>query len=286
MFHIEKRNAMKAFYYLMAVDNDIDEEELDTFEQIGAEILESDFEQYKEDIIECCNTQITSAISEIEKYDVIQEGLDDVLNGSENKETDIPIRLLIWNMLVIAFCNNTYSEAEQKLINHVVRKTKTDRNILMEMEHTIKAYVSVKKQIEWIESTDKPYSEVRPIVEELEKRQENLLENAHALVLDEVEAEEVYVPKTDIIDKAKEKVGEKLAPIAHDIGEKVNPIAAGIGEKAKKTAESAKNAFGEKVVPAAKDLKSGAGKMFDKLKEKAKKKSASDNAETITEPKE
>lgn len=247
---IEKKNAMKAFYYLMAVDGQVCDVELDKFEEIGREIDNEFFNDYKEFIIEESRTQIDSATGEDEYYDVIQEGLDEALLCRVKDQTQgIAIRFLVWNMLAIAFSNNDYSEVERRMIKHVVRVAKMDKSIFLEMEQLIKTAASVEKESTWIKTSDKTYAEVRPIVDELEKRQKVIFESAKALIEDDIELDEhnINVDKPRFINNVVSKVEDKISPIAAEvgtktkkvfgkattkIGEKVAPITTGIGAKA------------------------------------------------------
>lgn len=122
-------------------------------------------------------------------------------------------------MLAIAFSNDEYSDAERRMILHVVRITKMDRSVFLEMEQLIKTAISIKKEHIWVQTLYKPYAEVRPIVDELEKRQKVLVESAMALIEDETEVDEPYVEdeKRRVFDDAKIIIGEKVAPIASEI---------------------------------------------------------------------
>lgn len=247
---IDKKNAMKAFYYLMAVDGEVCDVELDKFNEIGREIDSKFFDDYRKSIIEECRTQIDTATGEDEYYDVIQEGLDEALFCRvKDQSQGIAVRFLVWNMLAIAFSNDEYSKVERRMIKHVVRVTKMDKSVFLEMEQLIKAAASVEKESTWIKTSDKTYAEVKPIVDELEKRQKVILESAKALIEDDIELDEpnINVDKSRFINNVVSKVKDKISPIATEvgtktkkvfgkattkIGEKVVPITTGIGAKA------------------------------------------------------
>jgi hypothetical protein len=186
-------------------------------------------------------------------YDVIQEGLDEALLCSvESQDQGIAARLLVWNMLAIAFSNDQYSETERRMISHVVRTTRIDQSVFLEMEQLIKTAASVARESEWIKGSDKPYAEVRPIVDELEKRQRVILESARALIEDEIEPDEPYRDdsKPGLFDNAKAMIEEKVSPIASEIGAKTQKA---VGE--------AKVKIGEKIAP----LESGIGVKADRF---------------------
>ena len=260
MICISNKNAMEAFYYLMAVDGEVDGEELAKFNEIGREISSAEFDNYKDTVIKECLEQIATAVTEDETYDVIQEGLDHVLiNGACEVSNGIPIRWLVWNLLAIAFVNEVYSTLEQKLILHVVRTSKMDRSVFLEMEQLIKTAESVKRELAWIQTTNKTYAEVRPIVDELEKRQRILVESAQALIEDEIEPEAAYTANTDMMGNAKIILDEKIGPLAVEIS-----------EKTRKVTDDTRKKLEDKVSPAASEIKAGAGALWNKFKSTTK----------------
>ena len=284
MRFIEKKNAMKVFYYLIAVDGEIDSDKLEKYYEIGCDIDGEGFDVYKDTIPDECMSYINTASEEDDFYDVILEGIDEALNcETDDVSPGIPSRLLVWNMLAVAFSNDEYSETERRIISHVVRVTKMDKSVFLEMEQLIKTEASVERESKWIQASEKPYAEVRPIVEELEKRQRIIIESAKALIEDEIESDSPYVEeeKRGILDDTMTKIGEK-----------VNPIASEIGNKTVIVANEAKRKIGETVSPAVSDIKAGAGKLLGKIKAQAKKRSgpgddvSEDNEETGAEGKE
>jgi hypothetical protein len=249
MVVVEKRSVIKAFYYLMAVDGNVSDSELDKLNEIGIEIDSEHYNDYKESVISECLAHINTADDD-EYYDVIQEGLDDTLLCiAEDKTQGVPLRLLVWDMLVMAFVNDEFALEERKLIKHVVRVTKMDKSIFLEMEHLLKTAVSVDKEKERISSSNKPYAEVRPIVEELEKRQRIIMESAMALIEDEVEYDNPYVEseKTGVINDVVSKVGDKINPIATDVGAKTKELIGKTTLELGKKFNQTTNGLGEKL---------------------------------------
>ena len=94
------------------------------------------------------------------------------------------------------------------------------------MEQLIKTSVAVTDEIEWLKSSDKPFSRISPIFDEAKKRAEIISESAMALIEDEmyeksVEALEI---KDDFVDIARNKVEETVAPVTEKIGETIDPL--------------------------------------------------------------
>ena len=117
-----------------------------------------------------------------DKYNVMGEVVKQVFARQD-------VRLLVWNMLVIAFSNKNYSSFERKLIKHIVRVWNMDRTVFLEMEQIIKTHADIMAELEYTNQSNRPYSEVRPIVDELERRQKVVLNCAKQLIEDEL-----YIP--------------------------------------------------------------------------------------------
>lgn len=250
---IEMKSAFKAFYYLMAIDGSVAEEELLRFYEIGKEFDSEQFDTYKEEIVADCRQNIDSAQVDEEVYDIIQEALDrELCNIVEDIEAGIPSRLLLWNLLTLANEDGDYSGDEKRFISHIARSLEIDRSVFLEMEQLILTINSVSKELEILNHSDKPYVEVKPIVEELEKRKMVIVESAKTLIADEVMlAEPVEKKEENAVVKKGKEIGNKIAPIASETG-----------EKAKIAFSKAKSTITDKAVPAVSTgVKEGATKL-------------------------
>ena len=237
---IKKKSAIMTFYYLVAVDKIVSDEEIDTFESIANEIDPNFYSMYKESISEEYRIQIGKLIDEEDFYDVILEGVDKALFQKLSEgEQGIPSRLLLWNLFVVAFCNGDYSSEERRLIRHIVRMLDIENDIFLEMEQLMKANVAVEKELEAIERSDKPYNEIRPMVEELEKRREVIVTSAKTLIEDElyIPVNKLEIPKNQVIENTKgvvEKAATNVASVVSPITNTVTPIASNINDQTKK----------------------------------------------------
>ena len=96
MIIFEKRAAIKAFYYLMAVDGTVSADEIECFDAIGSELDPDDFPAYRNAIIEECEAQLNNVIDEDDHYDVVMEGMDKALASRiDDPEQGVTLRLLI-----------------------------------------------------------------------------------------------------------------------------------------------------------------------------------------------
>lgn len=192
---IEKKAALKAFYYFMAIDGKITEDEKDKFIQIGNEIDEDKFIEYYEELICECDAKLSEMDEGDEFYDVVQECLDgEILNVTEDVECGVCSRLLIWDMLAVAHSDDDFSQDEKRLIAHVARKTNVEKSILLELQQAFSTISDMEKKLEKCEVSMEPYCLVRPIVDEIEHRRDVLMNSVRETIADEL----IVYP--DIID--------------------------------------------------------------------------------------
>lgn len=254
---ISKSGALKAFYYLMAVDGDACIE-LSKFNEIGAELMKEEFGNNRQPIIDECETQISIASAEDDRYDIIQEGLDKALNEISNSpEEGLMPRLLIWDMLSIAYFDDSYMDSEKRLIAHVARVLEVEKDVLMEMEHLMKTAGAVMKELEILNSSKKPYSEIRPIVDEIEKRKLTIMKAAEELIADDFtldigESLQKSDDSSNVFTEAGKKISDSLTPVADQFG-----------DFAKKSLSNAKELV-DKIDT--KELTEGPEKLFSKIK--------------------
>lgn len=246
---IDKTNALKAFYYIITIDGVIDDNELEQFNQIGREILQEHFDEVKDTVISECNAVLSSISKDENRYDIIIENLDKALSEkADSDENGIWPRYLLWNMLAIAYSDNDFSEDEKRFTDHTARMLNIDKSVYTEMIQYISTAIAVQKELEELETSDRPYSEIRPLVEENEKRKASIIRAATELIEDEV----IMLPVEHVEHKKKEnKLGMAVAAQGKKIGDALSPAAQNVGKAA---ANGAKN------------LKDGAGKLFSKVK--------------------
>ncbi len=149
--YIKRRDAVKLYYYLIAADGEVKQTELEKFEEIGKE-TDTSFVDYKDEVIEECNRQIKKVIDEDEYFEVIKEGIDEVLGKDSSLMSrfmfgGIGAPLVLWNLLSIAVSDKEYAPEEQKLIRYMVRKMGIDKDIYLEMENAMKSIQAIEHTI-------------------------------------------------------------------------------------------------------------------------------------------
>ena len=179
---IPVRNALKVFYYLIAADGKILDEELRKFDEIGT-ALDPAFEAHKSEIIEECNEQLENTIDPEDYYDVLQDAVGEAIDSSGfDGGSFITPRLLLWNMLTIAYCDGDYAEQERRLLKCVVRKLNIDKAVFLEMENSILTVTELENELQWIKTTDRPYLQIEAMVNRINHRRDTIFESVMALI--------------------------------------------------------------------------------------------------------
>lgn len=270
---ISKTGALKAFYFLISLDGTSDFV-LNRFQEIGLEMFPDEFESIKESIISECTQQIASASDDDELYDVIQEGIDAALSDTVSDiQLSVVPRLLIWDMLSLAHSDDNYSENENRLLSHVARILKIDKSVFAEMKQLISTAASVQKELDQFGASNKPYAEIKPLVDECEKRRLTIIEAAKALIEDDIllePLEDNNTPSENSILNMGKKLGESILSESKKLEEKVSPTAKDLGAKTMKGILETSAFLGSKVEKGSSDLKVGADKLFSRMKNSIK----------------
>lgn len=251
---IEKNIALKVFYYFMAIDGEISSDELQKLDDIIVEIA---YEGGKAKIVEECENYLDSMDSRDEAYDYILEAIDKALKESDEFACDgIVRRLLVWNLYALSFSDGNLANTEKRIINHIGRVLEIDKSVLLDMEQLIQTAFSIMKELDMLNVSAKPYAEIRPLVDELERRKQVIVKAAKELVEDDCFA----LPEKKEKNKAFAVMGKKLSST-------VAPKVASIGEKTQKGLKVASNTVSGAAVEGVMGIKAGTVKMFDRFKQ-------------------
>lgn len=179
---IATRNALQIIYYLMAADGTVSHSEEETFDAIGAE-LDPNFSASKPAIIKNCQAKLEKIIDPEDYYDVLQDGVEDaILSSNVVADTFITPKLLVWDLLTIAYSDESYDERERKLLKYIVRKLGVDKAVFLEMESSMLTILDIEKEIAWIKTTDQPYLTIEARINELMKRKAVIFESVKDLI--------------------------------------------------------------------------------------------------------
>ena len=114
---------------------------------------------------------------------LVQDGVEEALLAQQVLDIGyVPAKLLVWDLLTIAYSDAAYVEAERKLMKYIVRKVDIPKDVFLEMENTYLTVKDIEKEIDWIKGTDRPYRTIEKTVKELERREQAILESVKALI--------------------------------------------------------------------------------------------------------
>lgn len=250
---LEKKNALKIFYYFMAIDGDISDEEQQKFDDIITEIA---YEGDKIELVEECEDHLCTMDNNDDTYDYILEAVDQTIAESDDTINEgVARRLLVWNLYALSFSDGNLSNEEKRLIGHVGRVLEIDKSVLLDMEQLIQTALAIMKESEVLNTSNKPYAEIRPLVDEAERRKNVIVKAAKNLIEDD------YF----VIAEKKEK-NNSFVEMSKKINSTIAPKAAVVGEKAQKGLKTASEVMGIAAAKGVGGIKHGAGKLFDKLR--------------------
>ena len=179
---VSTHNAIKIAYYLMAADGQIFHSEEEKFDAIGAE-LDPEFSNHKEQILKECREQLDKVIDPEDYYDALQDGIEDALLSSRTTaDSFITPKLLVWDLLTIAYSDEHYDETERRLLKYIVRKLNIDKAVFLELENSILTLLDLEKELQWIKTTDRPYLTIEAMVNEIADRKNVIFESVKDLL--------------------------------------------------------------------------------------------------------
>lgn len=180
--HISKIGATRILYYLMAADGDVKPEELEKFDLIGNALLQN-YAQIRDSLLQQCE-DATSKINENDsRTDAINNLVDKEIETAESSDDDLmDPSLLVWNMLVTAMSDQDYAEPEIEIASHAATSLGIRRDRFAELENSAFALSDLEREACWLKTSGRPYSQVAPLVAEVEKRQEIIFKSIRDLI--------------------------------------------------------------------------------------------------------
>ncbi len=180
---ISKKNFLKIIYYLIAVDGKITDEELADFDEIGM-ATDKNYESYKQEIISECEKNIDKAFDNDDYYDNIRDTVSKIIISNKGAENGVSPKTVLWNLIVVAYSENDYSEVEKKLIRSVSRDFDIENSIVLELEHSMETERALEKEEKDLSNDSRPYSIVNKEIEEIKKREKAIFENVNNIITD------------------------------------------------------------------------------------------------------
>lgn len=176
-------DALKMIYLLMLADQNVSKEEEERFDSIVPE-LDVEEKCDKQQIIDGCKA-IVAASDNKNFIDYISDGIQDALHHSkESGKGTINKKLLLWNLLSVAYSDGNYSKNEKAVLSIINRRMEIDPSIILEMEAAVSTLDALIKQEEQFKNSDKTYSVIAATLKEIEYRRNTIMQSVYELIED------------------------------------------------------------------------------------------------------
>ena len=86
--------------------------------------------------------------------------------GNFNK---LEITNIIWTLVNLAYADGNFSDDENAVIDDIVKQYGIKEDIVEELKDCAKTLICLDSKSKWIETTNKPYKEVKAVKDEIEK---------------------------------------------------------------------------------------------------------------------
>ena len=181
---ISAENALKIMYLMMACDNSVNREETDKFDLIARDMLQDRYSE-KEQIVLWCKEVISSVEEKEDYYDTIRDSIARVMQEAMSlNDGTIDSKILLWNLVVIAYSDGEYSVDEGKILRFVAKTMGIDKAFIPEMESSIQALQAIEAEEKFLKSSDRRYEKIELELNELADRKATIIRGIHALILD------------------------------------------------------------------------------------------------------
>ena len=179
---LSTESAIKIIYYLISVDGVINDAELEKFNEICLN-LDPKFEEYRDALITSCKQELDKQIDEEDYYDILQDAVENAIQKSKPRQDSfITPKLLLWDLLTIAYSDDTYNEEERKLMKYLAHRINVDIAVFLELESSMLTIMDIEKEIKWIKTTNRPYLTIEAMVNELVDRRNVVFEGVKELI--------------------------------------------------------------------------------------------------------
>ncbi len=178
------KDALRIFYYLMYADGQAIEDELKGFDSIVEEMC-SEKEIDKNALIAECDKELQAVGSSMNPFTRVMLCADRVLHAPEAiaaDETAIAPKLLVWDLLAIAYSDGNCEAEERDLIMHIANLLAVDETTVLEMEASSMAALDIEREINWLKTTDQPYLVIEAAIHELNARKAAVMDGVKDLI--------------------------------------------------------------------------------------------------------
>ena len=179
---LSEEDALKIAYLMMQADRSVTSDEEEKFMSICAD-LKVDKDKTTE-IVSYCDS-VTSGVGDEDYMDAIRDGIRDLIKDRVGKKNGtVNGKLLIWDLLAIAYSDGEYSKEEEKIIRQTSTLVGIDKSVLPEFISSIHTIMAIDKEVAWLKQTDRKFVEIENELNELDDRKKNVLQGVYCLISD------------------------------------------------------------------------------------------------------
>ena len=179
------KDSLRLIYCLIIADGIVSDEEKHKFCELWQE-LDPEFSSYQVQLIDEGNHLLdTFSEDEDDYYDNIHNHVSEIIHKtSAPKESGIRGKILVWDLLTVAYSEGEYSSNEKRLLRFIAKCLGVDYAILLEMEHTVRTLLAIEAEENWLKNTHRSYAVVEERVNELTERKNTIMLGIRTLMVD------------------------------------------------------------------------------------------------------
>ena len=179
---ISVRSSMKIIYYLMAADGRIFHNEQEKYEEIGRG-LDPGFDAVRDEIIASCDPEPDRSLEPEAYMHSLMDGIRAaVLEGINQETASIAPKVLVWDLLIIAYSDGYYDPRERRLVRYTVKKLEIDIELFMRMEIGFLEMMHLDSELDWIRTQEHPRLQMKAIARELEAQKAAIFEEMKEII--------------------------------------------------------------------------------------------------------
>ena len=176
-------DALKIIYLLMLSDKAVSDEENARFDHVVSE-LDVENSCDKTAIVDNCCAIVASSNSD-DYLDFITDGIQDALHHSRlSGKGTIDKKLLLWDLLAVAYSDGEYSESEKAVLRVINRRMEIDPSIILEMETAVSTIDALARQEDELRQSNRSYAEIDRCLKEIEYRKNVIMQSVQELLED------------------------------------------------------------------------------------------------------
>ena len=179
------RDALRLFYYELSADGQVNDDELAKFKEVCATFAEDVSESELSALVDDCQRQLDASKSSVNPLISVITCVDKLLYEPSvftDVEDVFTSRLVIWNMLAIAYGDGECVDSERDLVNHVAQVVEVEDSIVLELEGFVLTIVDLEREEAWIKTTDRPYLTIEAAVQDIEARKSAVMDGVADLI--------------------------------------------------------------------------------------------------------